>query len=231
MAFPTFYPVKQSAVEAADGWETSPGAWCQNAGFVSNGPFVCTEWNHDTSMTYEKNPYWYDADSVELEKIEFMLSADDTAIYAAYNAGNVDFIDTPGLVDGNVEYPFDVNRVLLFLADFVDLIFVFLDPHEQALGSRTMEVVKMLNENHYDKICYYLTKIDTLDSISDLMKVSNQTTQNLALRVKNTHGWELPTIYLTHEGESEENEFQHVNMISKPCDKIDLVNVHRHFEQ
>ena len=45
-------------------------------------------------MTYEKNPYWYDADSVELEKIEFMLSADDTAIYAAYNAGNVDFIDT-----------------------------------------------------------------------------------------------------------------------------------------
>ena len=94
MAFPTFYPVKQSAVEAADGWETSPGAWCQNAGFVSNGPFGCTEWNHDTSMTYEKNPYWYGADDVELEKIGFMLSADDTAIYAAYNAGNVDFIDT-----------------------------------------------------------------------------------------------------------------------------------------
>lgn len=90
---------------------------------------------------------------------------------------NVDFIDTPGLVDGNVEYPFDVNQVLLFLADYVDLIFVFLDPHEQALGSRTMEVVKMLNEEHYDKICYYLTKIDTLSSIQDLYKVANQTTQ------------------------------------------------------
>ena len=139
---------------------------------------------------------------------------------------NVDFIDTPGLVDGSVEYPFDVNRVLLFLADYVDLIFVFLDPHEQALGSRTMEVVKMLNEDHYDKMCYYLTKIDTLDSISDLMKVSNQTTQNLALRVKNTHGWELPTIFLTREDElDEDSEFKHVNMISKPCDKIDLVGV------
>ena len=100
---------------------------------------------------------------------------------------NVDFIDTPGLVDGSVEYPFDVNQVLLFLADYVDLIFVFLDPHEQALGSRTMEVVKMLNVgvsmridvkvDHYDKMCYYLTKIDTLNSIADLMKVSNQTTQ------------------------------------------------------
>ena len=94
MAFPTFFPVKQSAVEAFADWQTSPGGWCQNAGFVSNGPFVCTAWDHDVSMTYEKNPYWYDADSVELEKIEFMLSADDTAIYAAYNAGNVDFIDT-----------------------------------------------------------------------------------------------------------------------------------------
>ena len=94
MAFPTFFPVKQSAVEAFADWQTSPGGWCQNAGFVSNGPFVCTAWDHDVSMTYEKNPYWYDADSVELQKIEFMLSADDTAIYAAYNAGNVDFIDT-----------------------------------------------------------------------------------------------------------------------------------------
>lgn len=94
MAFPTFFPVKQAAVEAAEGWETSPGAWCQEAGFVGNGPFVCTAWDHDVSMTYEKNPYWYGADSVQLEKMEFMLSADDTAIYAAYNAGDVDMIDT-----------------------------------------------------------------------------------------------------------------------------------------
>ena len=64
MAFPTFYPVKQAAVEAYKDWQTSPGGWCQDAGFVSNGAYVCTEWNHDTSMTYEKNPYWYDADKV-----------------------------------------------------------------------------------------------------------------------------------------------------------------------
>ena len=94
MAFPTFFPVKQEAVEAADGWETSPGAWCQDAGFVGNGPFVCTAWDHDVSMTYEKNPYWYGADSVSVEKLELMLSADDTAIYSAYKAGDVDMIDT-----------------------------------------------------------------------------------------------------------------------------------------
>ena len=94
MAFPTFYPVKQEAVEGADGWETAPGAWCQEAGFVSNGAYVCTGWDHDVSMTYEKNPYWYDADNVKVEKLEYMLSADDTAIYAAYNAGDIDFADS-----------------------------------------------------------------------------------------------------------------------------------------
>ena len=111
MAFPTFFPVKQSAVESYSDWKTSPGGWCQEAGFVSNGPFVCTGWNHDVSMTYEKNPYWYDADKVSINKIEFMLSADDNAIYAAYNAGNLDLADSvptdaiAGLISsGNSEF-------------------------------------------------------------------------------------------------------------------------------
>ena len=93
MAFPTFYPVQKACVEAS-ATPDAPGAWCQEAGFVSNGAYVCTGWNHDVSMTYEKNPYFYDADKVSIEKVEFMLSADDTAIYAAYNAGDVDFIDS-----------------------------------------------------------------------------------------------------------------------------------------
>ncbi|MBR6109651.1 MAG: peptide ABC transporter substrate-binding protein [Clostridia bacterium] len=94
MAFPTFFPVKQSVVEANPDWLTNPGGWCKDAGFVSNGAYVCTGWSHDTSMTYEKNPYWYDADKVTVTKLEYMLSSDDTAIYAAYNAGNLDFADS-----------------------------------------------------------------------------------------------------------------------------------------
>ena len=94
MAFPTFYPVKKEAVEANPDWETTPGGWCSEAGFVSNGAYVCTGWDHDVSMTYEKNPYWYDADKVTVEKLAFMLSADDTAIYAAYKAGDIDFADS-----------------------------------------------------------------------------------------------------------------------------------------
>ena len=40
----------------------------------------------------------------------------------------VTFVDTPGLVDGDMNYPFDVNQTILWLGDLVDLIFVFFDP-------------------------------------------------------------------------------------------------------
>ena len=94
VAFPTYLPVYQADVEAANPDGTTPGAWAQEPGFVSNGAFTLESWTHDESMVYVKNPNYYRADEVSLEKLEFMLSADDTAIYAAYNAGDLDFADT-----------------------------------------------------------------------------------------------------------------------------------------
>ena len=94
MAFPAFYAVQQAAVESAEDWENNPGAWANEAGFVTSGAYVLTDWTHNVSMTYEKNPNYWDAENVKLDKLVFMLSADDTAIYAAYQAGDVDFIDT-----------------------------------------------------------------------------------------------------------------------------------------
>ena len=99
-AFPTFYAVKQETVESAEGYlgddgsVQNPGAWALEAGFVSSGAYTLTEWKHNESMVYTKNPYYWDAENVKLETLEFMLSADDTAIYAAYNSDDLDFIDT-----------------------------------------------------------------------------------------------------------------------------------------
>jgi peptide/nickel transport system substrate-binding protein/oligopeptide transport system substrate-binding protein len=94
LAFPTYFPVKQSEVEGQSDWETNPGAWAQEAGFITNGAYTLTSWTHDESMTYTKNPNYHRADEVEIETLQFMLSDDDTAIFAAYNADNLDFIDT-----------------------------------------------------------------------------------------------------------------------------------------
>ena len=135
MAFPTFYPVCQAYVEANTTDE--PGSWCTDAGFVSNGAYVCTGWEHDVSMTYEKNPYWYDADSVTVEKLEFMLSADDTAIYAAYNAGDIDFADTVPtdeiatlLADANPEF---------FIVDELGTYYVAFNCKSELFADKTPE--------------------------------------------------------------------------------------------
>lgn len=99
-AFPAYYAVHQASVESAEGYKAedgsllNPGAWANEAGFVCSGPYTLTEWKHNESMTYVKNPNYYDAENVTMETLQFMLSADDTAIYAAYQAGDLDFIDT-----------------------------------------------------------------------------------------------------------------------------------------
>lgn len=99
LAFPTYFAVPQHAVEAAEGYKdasgavVNPGAWANEAGFPASGPFKLVEWNHDVSMTYEKNPNYFNADAVKLKKLEFMLQADSTVAYSAYKAGDLDFID------------------------------------------------------------------------------------------------------------------------------------------
>lgn len=93
-AFPTFYPVYEKGVKEADTDGTNPGAWAHEAGFVCNGAYTLTDWSHDESMVFEKNDNFYDAENVSMQSLEFMLSADDTATFAAYNNGDLDFIDS-----------------------------------------------------------------------------------------------------------------------------------------
>ena len=92
-AFPTFMPVPQASVEAADKDGSNPGAWAQEAGFVCNGAYTLDKWSHNESMVYVKNDNYYDAENVTMKELHFMLSNDMTAVYAAYNSGDLDFID------------------------------------------------------------------------------------------------------------------------------------------
>ena len=94
-AFPTYFPVYQEAVEAADPDGNNPGAWALEPGenFVCSGAYVLTEWNHNSSMVYEKNPNYHRADEVTIERQELMLTSDETTAFAAYNTGDLDFCD------------------------------------------------------------------------------------------------------------------------------------------
>lgn len=109
----------------------------------------------------------------------------------------ITFIDTPGLVDGDMKYPFDVNKAILWFGDISDLIFVFFDPIGQALCKRTLNIVERLNEHHGNKIRFYLSKADEAGSDSDRQKVLMQIVQELCKRPGlNKAGFEMLTIYI-----------------------------------
>lgn len=122
----------------------------------------------------------------------------------------VDLIDTPGLTDGKLQYAFDVNAILCWLADRVDLVFVFFDPHGQAMVERTMDVVKLVKQvNNPEKIHYFLTKADSIATEAERLKVLSQLSQNLSAAAREVsnqryygqHALEVKTIYRPNEPE------------------------------
>lgn len=131
----------------------------------------------------------------------------------------VDFIDTPGLVDGDMQYPFDVQEAILWMAEHVDLIMIFLDPIGQATCKRTMQVVEKLNNGpHLEKIHYFMSKADAVEKEHDRQRVLIQITQNLATRIRNSHAFNLPTFYLPRPDGDDPNI---PNAIEEVCKEID----------
>jgi len=107
------------------------------------------------------------------------------------------FVDSPGLVDGDMKYPFDVNEAIEWIGNLSDLIFVFFDPMGQALCKRTLNLVESLNHEHADKIHYFLSKADEAGSESDRQRVMMQIVQELCKRPGlNRTGFDMPTIYV-----------------------------------
>ncbi len=142
VAFPTFMPVPKAAVEKADPDGKNPGAWCQEAGFVSNGAYTLESWKHNENMVYVKNPNYYDAENVSVEKIEFMLSADQTASFAAYKAGNLDFIDSvPNDETSNL-----LNNKDFYVADQLGTYYIIFNVNADLFKGKTAEEASKMRE-------------------------------------------------------------------------------------
>ena len=90
-AFPTFLPVHQPSVEAANPDGTKPSAWTEEAGFVTNGAYTCTSWKHNESLSMKANPNFVFAADVTMPELHFMLNDQITTVYTAYCSGNLDF--------------------------------------------------------------------------------------------------------------------------------------------
>ncbi|XP_065664065.1 uncharacterized protein LOC100199350 [Hydra vulgaris] len=130
------------------------------------------------------------------------------------------FVDTPGLVDGDMLYPFDVNQAIEFLGSLCDMIFVFFDPIGQALCKRTLNIVEHLNEKKNDRIRFYLSKADTAGTESDRQRVLMQITQELCKRPGlNKCGFDMPTIFIPSLTEKAPRCENQIDSVCKEIDK------------
>lgn len=83
-AFATLSPVQQATVEAnGDAWATAPET------YIGNGAFYMTEWVPGSHITFSKNPYYWNADAIKLDRLKFVLMEDSNAAYSAYQTGEV----------------------------------------------------------------------------------------------------------------------------------------------
>ncbi|AHC14128.1 peptide ABC transporter substrate-binding protein [Salinispira pacifica] len=105
-SFYHFMPVKQSAVEAGP-----DGAWAKDPDiYVSNGPFVVTEYTIGDGLVLEQNPNFWDAENVEIDRINVKFIDEASTAYTAYNAGEFDFLndvppaEVPKLIAENPEF-------------------------------------------------------------------------------------------------------------------------------
>ncbi|XP_029916703.1 uncharacterized protein LOC115365714 [Myripristis murdjan] len=130
----------------------------------------------------------------------------------------VTFVDTPGLVDGDMIYPFDVNSAITWFGEQADLVFVFFDPMGQALCKRTLNIVEKLSEKCGDKLLFYLSKADEAGKETDRQRVMMQIVQELCRRPGlNKCGFEMPTIYIPNP----QKPSRCVNQIDGVCQTIE----------
>jgi oligopeptide transport system substrate-binding protein len=84
-AFKTTYPQREDVVEEhGEKWGSEADLT------LSCGPFKVTEWVHDNMIVLEKNPAYWDADSVILEKINMHIIKDQDASYNSLFNGSID---------------------------------------------------------------------------------------------------------------------------------------------
>lgn len=83
-AFPTYSPVDEKVVSQNPDWATKPET------YISDGPFKLTEWSHGDKIVVEKNPNYWDAKTVKVDKIEFYMVESGSTELTMWETGQLD---------------------------------------------------------------------------------------------------------------------------------------------
>lgn len=90
-AFPSYLPIRE------DFYTPRSGRFAADTqDILSNGPFILTRWVHGATLALEKNPRYWDAARIRLERIDIpYITTDSGARYNLFLDGKVDTLGVP----------------------------------------------------------------------------------------------------------------------------------------
>ncbi len=91
-------PVREEDVEKGEDW------WYEPANYIGNGPFILSEWEHDTKAIWKPNPNWQ-LGPIKLQGVEYHMIQESQVAFQAYQNGELDMLGVApedlGAVQGN----------------------------------------------------------------------------------------------------------------------------------
>ena len=80
-----FAPMNQAACEK---YGETYGAEADN--MLTNGPFICTEWLHDSKITISKNENYWNAENVHIDEVQYIIGASGQVAVDLFMAEELD---------------------------------------------------------------------------------------------------------------------------------------------
>ncbi len=69
--------------------------WTEPGNLWTNGPYLLDTWEHENRMVMVKNPYYYSADTVQIETINWAMVNEASTAFAMYENGELDVQSPP----------------------------------------------------------------------------------------------------------------------------------------
>lgn len=88
---PTLYPLHRASIERHGNPSARASRWTHPGNLVSNGPFRLRQWQINRRITVEKNPHYWEAQSVALNQIVFYPTENITTEERLFRAGQLHY--------------------------------------------------------------------------------------------------------------------------------------------
>lgn len=109
--FPILLSTWVARPQPSDLVQTHGSDWFAPETILVNGPYVLREWTAGERIVLQKNPQYYDSDSVQIDRIDVRLDTDSATARTLYDAGELDTITLSPADVERLETPEEGNDV------------------------------------------------------------------------------------------------------------------------